>query len=405
MSAVLITDGKFQAHENGRPLNGGLVRFFSPGASTPKTSYSDAALTTPNSHPVVLDSQGRASIYIDGNADIEVRDSLGNLVYEQDDINLTPTKRGEVNLAVNGSFEITTDGVADGWTETEIGTVEIDTTDVAHGKNSYRFVSTGSGGGTIESTDFLDISPNHTYLLMFEVKSSVVDVRNIVEIRWYDETESFLSSSTAYDDATTNPTSWTLQNFEVNPPAAARLAKLRFTGCDASDTTVGSTRYDNLVFQVLPGRVRELVLLRDEKASGVDGGTSTAGSWQTRDVNTEVYDTHNLCTLSSNEFTLDPGTWLIYASSPAKQVDRHQIRLQDITNTATIAYGTSELSGSGDNIISRSFLVARFTISAQTIFAIQHRCSTTRASDGFGLSSNWGNISVYTTIKLERIAI
>lgn len=49
----------------GLPYAGGHLSFFATGTSTPQSTFSDSALTTPNANPVVLDSAGRAgSIFL-----------------------------------------------------------------------------------------------------------------------------------------------------------------------------------------------------------------------------------------------------------------------------------------------------------------------------------------------------
>lgn len=51
---------------NGAPLAGGYLYTSAAGApSTPKTSYSDS-VWTPNTNPIVLDSAGRCSLWLDG---------------------------------------------------------------------------------------------------------------------------------------------------------------------------------------------------------------------------------------------------------------------------------------------------------------------------------------------------
>jgi len=48
------------ADATGLPYAGGSLAFYASGTSTPLTTYSDSALTVPNTNPVVLDSAGRA---------------------------------------------------------------------------------------------------------------------------------------------------------------------------------------------------------------------------------------------------------------------------------------------------------------------------------------------------------
>jgi hypothetical protein len=49
---------------SGNPLSGGKVCTFSAGTSTPLATYSEGTGTTPNANPVILDSAGRATIYL-----------------------------------------------------------------------------------------------------------------------------------------------------------------------------------------------------------------------------------------------------------------------------------------------------------------------------------------------------
>lgn len=69
--------------QNGAPLAGGDVYFYIPNTLTPKTTYSNSSLTTPNSNPVVLDAGGRAIIWGTGNYRELVKDQFGNLIWDQ----------------------------------------------------------------------------------------------------------------------------------------------------------------------------------------------------------------------------------------------------------------------------------------------------------------------------------
>ncbi len=56
--------------------------------------------------------------------------------------------------------------------------------------------------------------------------------------------------------------------------------------------------------------------VRDEKASGSHGGTSVAGSFQTRVLNTSLTNEISGASLSSNQITLPSGTYYINARMP-----------------------------------------------------------------------------------------
>lgn len=57
------------AGDTGSPLSGAKLYFYESGTSTPKDTYSDSGLTTPNANPVVADSAGRfADIFLSSGA-------------------------------------------------------------------------------------------------------------------------------------------------------------------------------------------------------------------------------------------------------------------------------------------------------------------------------------------------
>ena len=67
--AVLTVYPKFQAFDsNGDPLSSGKVYTYISGTSTNKTTYTDSTGGTPNANPVILDSRGEASIWLDTDA-------------------------------------------------------------------------------------------------------------------------------------------------------------------------------------------------------------------------------------------------------------------------------------------------------------------------------------------------
>ena len=88
MAATVIPMPKFMAFSDaGAPLSAGLVYTYAAGTTTPLATYSDSDLTTPNTNPVVLDSAGRATIYLTASSyKIVLKNSAGATVYTQDNI-------------------------------------------------------------------------------------------------------------------------------------------------------------------------------------------------------------------------------------------------------------------------------------------------------------------------------
>lgn len=72
-----FTDG------NGSPLAAGSVAFYIPNTLTGKTTWSDSALTVPNSNPVALDANGRAPIWGKGSYRQVVKDVNGNQIWDR----------------------------------------------------------------------------------------------------------------------------------------------------------------------------------------------------------------------------------------------------------------------------------------------------------------------------------
>lgn len=260
MAKLNFLGGKFHGAENdsGAIVPGGKLYFYEPGTATLKDTYTTSNLDTENTNPVILDSAGRATIWLNGNYKVRFDDADDNTIYTEDNINPDQsTVSGNYNLVLNGTFEDDTnsDGTPDSWdsfTYTPGGSVTRVTNDQNHGAASMEFISTGSGGGYLTTTNFFEVSPNRDFEVTFLIQSSVVDVRNVVTVFWYkaDQTASTTPSVDAYDDSTTNPTSWAERSNTIIPPSDARYAKLRLYGCHSSDATPGTTWYDNIIVRL-----------------------------------------------------------------------------------------------------------------------------------------------------------
>lgn len=145
----------------------------------------------------------------------------------------------------------------------------------------------------------------------------------------------------------------------------------------------------------------EYAHFRDEKSALVAGGTFTSGAWRTRDLNTVVADEIGI-TLSSNQFTLPAGTYRFSGKAMARLVNGHAARLQNITDATTVLRGGNVLDATGG--VGSAYMAhvdGKFTITASKTFELQHRCITTRATDGFGSTLNFGN-EIFASIELEK---
>lgn len=140
------------------------------------------------------------------------------------------------------------------------------------------------------------------------------------------------------------------------------------------------------------------------RSSGTSDGTFTSGAWRTRTLTTEVNDDTGSASLASNRFTLPAGTYVIRASAPAYRVHQHMAALFNYTDSSYTLYGTSEFASVDNALITRSFVVGKFTITAAKAFEIRHYCNTTRADNGFGPANGIGVNETYTVVELWKVA-
>ena len=151
------------------------------------------------------------------------------------------------------------------------------------------------------------------------------------------------------------------------------------------------------------GKFASYALICDQKGATDQGGSFTANTTVTRDLNTEISDADGIVSIAGNEFTLQAGTYFIKASAPAFYVQRHVAWLHNETDGAVVQYGSAEYAEIPDGSATRSFISARTTISSAKDFRIKHRCANTRNNNGLGVSSEYGQ-SIYTIVEIFKEA-
>ncbi len=142
------------------------------------------------------------------------------------------------------------------------------------------------------------------------------------------------------------------------------------------------------------------IILEDQKATTTPGQTFVTGTWNQRNITTEVVDTNGQCTVGSNQFTLDAGTYRLSASAPAYKADRHRLRLYNVTAAAVTAYGPAAYT---ESTVSGgvALINCRFTIAATTTFRLDHWSGNGVVSGG-GVETSDGTTEIYTHIEIVR---
>lgn len=139
-----------------------------------------------------------------------------------------------------------------------------------------------------------------------------------------------------------------------------------------------------------------VALLQDQKSAGTDAGTFTAGSWVTRTLNTEVFDTNGLITLSANQFT-PSANGVVEWSAPAMEVNGHQSRLYNVTDATVVTYGSSQWADAAGAVMNKSHGMGQ--VVAGKTYRIEHQAATTAATYGLGNAANVGGTEVYTEVR------
>ena len=147
-----------------------------------------------------------------------------------------------------------------------------------------------------------------------------------------------------------------------------------------------------------------LLHVRDEKSAGTAGGDANNGSFQTRTLNTVMTNEISGASLASNQITLPTGTYYIYASGSAFQVQAHKMKLRNVTDSSDTLLGTSVFSTAAYEGKMQSMVIGRFTIASQKVFELQHRVADTKTTNGFGIASNFSVTEVYADVQIWKIA-
>jgi len=151
------------------------------------------------------------------------------------------------------------------------------------------------------------------------------------------------------------------------------------------------------------GKFASYAIICDQKATDANGGSSSSGAFNTRDLNTELADPDGIVSISSNQFTLQAGSYLIKASAPAHKAQRHQMIIWNATDSSVAALGTCEYTYPTSLVTTRSYAQNRITISGAKVFEVRHRVQSSESSLGLGVASNFDTLaSIYTIVEIYK---
>jgi len=226
----------------GVPLAGGFLYTYEAGTTTPQATYTDAAGSTANSNPIVLDSRGEANIWLaSANYKFKLTDANGTEIWTVDNIAAPSTALSPV-FSSNVTISANTSGPALLVTQTGAGAA-IRVQDSADPDSSPFVVDTTGqvGIGTATPANAIDVAGG-----AIQISTSGGTSRTVMSA---DSTDSIVSVN---DD----------RNFTVKTNAATRL-------------TVNSTSATSTVPVVLPTDPTTALQAATKQYVDTTGTTST----------------------------------------------------------------------------------------------------------------------------------
>lgn len=153
------------------------------------------------------------------------------------------------------------------------------------------------------------------------------------------------------------------------------------------------------------GALTNYTLLTEEKATGVDAGTATAGSWFNRVLTTVKADIGNNIISGPNGsgvVTLGAGTYRVWGYTTGYKVANFSTRLHNDTDNTVLVEGASQYSEAANGGNSPSILVGRFTLAAQKAISFQMQVTNNKASNGRGENGGFSSVETYSMLLFQR---
>jgi hypothetical protein len=185
--------------------------------------------------------------------------------------------------------------------------------------------------------------------------------------------------------------------------------------------------------RAVKGLDQPYVEVNDEKFQNWLGGDFNSGPWRTRDLTVIRQNDFARITVTDGiggggGIIVPAGEYYIDVKAPASNVDDHQLRLADTTDVEpfygfgeTVFLGSTELASNtaawldgtlptplamttATSAQTASVLAGRFEVNRETKLEIQHRCTTSKDTNGFGVGGVFDDINnLYTTVGLWQL--
>lgn len=418
---------------NGDPLNGGTIESYEAGTTTPKDTFTDETGSTANTNPIVLDSAGRADIWLDvGEYKFVLKDSSGNLIKTVDNISGVTT--GD---AV--SYDIsTTTNIVSSYNQARIfatGTISLNLLPAADANDGFEFYVKNVGTGvitvnpdsseTINDLSTLTIPPDSWSMIYCDGDewysfNSLSVLNNLsattaptvnddsddgysVGSLWIDTT-----ADEAYRcaDASAGAAVWlntTLEISDLGNAATFDIASQAEAEAGTSSTTLMTPQRTKQFVDT----TNQFLIMEHQEADGSSAGGITGATWNDRDLNTEI--TNSITGASTNTtaftFTLPVGEYVVEAYAQGYACGTHQLRLRNTTDSTTDLLGTKIHTTTSNAVANDTKIYGVLTVSSSSkTFKIQQYATNSQGTNGKGFgSTSMDAVGIFARLIIRRI--
>ena len=152
------------------------------------------------------------------------------------------------------------------------------------------------------------------------------------------------------------------------------------------------------------GGISGYAYLSETQTSGTNGGSSSANTVHTRVLNTE-FDPDGIVTLSSNQFTLGEGKYIIRGRAPSRESGNEQLFIYNTSDSTYDLEGPSHTN----SVVTQtySFVEGLLDLAGSKTFELRHWITAARANIGLGVAANGTNNpqtqEIYSTVEIIKI--
>lgn len=109
-------------------------------------------------------------------------------------------------------------------------------------------------------------------------------------------------------------------------------------------------------------------------------------------------------TATASVLSLAAGTYEVESETMLYDCAIARSRIRDITNGTTLGLSTNAQADAGSNVQAQSHIFTKFTLAGTALIQLEYRVGSSAATNGLGVVSSFGEVEVYSRIKLTKLS-